>query len=265
MSVSLPVGPKVFSRAPSSRVSEFKELWRLWRNESEEPEAFYGALAERAVADLERWFGPLGGQEIADVGCGPGWYAAAFSAAGAKVLPIDNDLAALEAAGSMPEGAILGDAMDLPIPDASLDGVFASNMLEHTPEPRRVISEIARVLRPGGWAYLSWTNWFSPWGGHDMTPYHFLGPRLGLRVCRHRRGAQPKCVYGSSLWPVHIGPTLRFIRACRELQVLAVEPRYWPQLKVIVDIPLVREVATWNCVVRMRRWRADVLDDSAAM
>jgi SAM-dependent methyltransferase len=233
------------------------DLWRLWRNESDDPESFYGALAERAVLDLQRWFGPVEDQLIADIGCGPGWYTAAMRAVGAEVIPIDHDIAALEASGQAPAGAIVGDAMDLPLADASVDGVFASNMLEHTPEPERVIAEIARVLRPGGWAYVSWTNWFSPWGGHDMTPYHFLGPRLGLRMYRRRHGQAPKCVYGVSLWPVHIGPTLRFIRSRPELQVVAVEPRYWPSLKVIVDIPLVREVGTWNCVVRLRRWSPD--------
>ncbi len=229
------------------------DLWRLWRNESADPESFYGVLAERAALDLERWFGPLEGQRIADIGCGPGWYTSAMRAVGADVVPIDHDIAALEAGGQAPAGAIVGDAMDLPLATGSLDGVFASNMLEHTPEPERVITEIARVLRPGGWAYVSWTNWFSPWGGHDMTPYHFLGPRLGLRLYQRRHGHEPRCVYGTSLWPVHIGPTLRLIRSMPELHISAVEPRYWPSLKVIVDIPILREVATWNCVVRLRR------------
>jgi SAM-dependent methyltransferase len=254
MAIALPY-PQPQSRTPSR--AGLTELWRLWRNESDDPQAFYSTLAERAAVDLQRWFGPLEGQRIADIGCGPGWYTNAIRTTGAEVIPIDHDIAALEAGGQMPQGAIVGDAMNLPIADGSLDGVFASNMLEHTPDAERVIAEIIRVLRPGGWAYVSWTNWFSPWGGHDMTPYHFLGPRLGLRLYQRRHGHEPKCVYGTSLWPVHIGPTLRFIRSQPELQVFSVEPRYWPSLKMIVDIPVVRELATWNCVVRLRRWCPD--------
>lgn len=247
--------PSTMTRQATSRKSGgLTGLWRLWRNEAADPEAFYGVLAERAVLDLQRWFGPLQDQRIADIGCGPGWYTSAMREAGADVVPIDHDVAALEAGGQPLAGAIVGDAMDLPLADGSVDGVFASNMLEHTPEPERVIAEIARVLAPGGWAYISWTNWFSPWGGHDMTPYHFLGPRLGLRLYRRRHGNEPRCVYGTSLWPVHIGPTLRFMHSMPEMQVLAVEPRYWPSLRMIVDIPVVRELATWNCVVRLRRW-----------
>jgi SAM-dependent methyltransferase len=148
---------------------------------------------------------------------------------------------------------MVGDAMDLPLADGSVDGVFASNMLEHTPDSRRVIGEMARVLRPGGWIYLSWTNWFSPWGGHDMTPYHLLGPRLGARLYERRHGQAPKNLLGHTLWPVHIGPTLRFVRARPDLEIVRVEPRYRPRLRLIVHVPLLREVATWNCVIWMRK------------
>jgi SAM-dependent methyltransferase len=229
-------------------------LWRLWRNEQADPAALYTVLADRAAEDIEQWFGPLDNQRIADIGCGPGWYTKALRRRGAEVLPIDYSEDELCLAGEPPEGWMVGDAMDLPLESESLDGVFASNMLEHTPDAQKVITEFERVLRPGGWAYVSWTNWFSPWGGHDMTPYHFLGPRLGLRAyARVHGGKLPKNMYGVSLWPVHIGPTLRFIRGRPDLEVLRVEPRYWPQLRPIVDVPLVREVLTWNCVVRIRK------------
>ncbi|OMQ08922.1 SAM-dependent methyltransferase, partial [Modestobacter sp. VKM Ac-2676] len=38
----------------------------------------------------------------------------------------------------------------LPVPDASVDRVIASEVLEHVPDDRTAIAEIARVLRPGG-------------------------------------------------------------------------------------------------------------------
>jgi len=252
-SVSPPPGEAAASGGPAGQASMWR-LCRLWRDERSDPAPFYGELAARAAADLERWFGPLAGQRILDVGCGPGYYTRALRARGADVLPVDYSEQELRLHGEPPKGAIIGDAMNLPLEPESLDGVFASNMLEHTPEPRRVITEIERVLRPGGWAYLSWTNWFSPWGGHDMTPYHLLGPRLGLRLYRRRHDGQaPKNLVGHTLWPVHIGPMLRFVRSRPGLEVVRTEPRYWPRLRFIVDIPVIREFATWNCVVRMRR------------
>jgi len=45
---------------------------------------------------------------------------------------------------------VLSDAQSLPFADASFDGVFSINLLEHTPDPARVAREAARVLQPGG-------------------------------------------------------------------------------------------------------------------
>jgi SAM-dependent methyltransferase len=39
-------------------------------------------------------------------------------------------------------------------PDASFDAVYCSHVLEHVPEDRQAMREIARVLKPGGWAII---------------------------------------------------------------------------------------------------------------
>lgn len=45
----------------------------------------------------------------------------------------------------------LGAAESLPFADRSFDLVFTNNVLEHLEDPERAFSEVARVLRPGGW------------------------------------------------------------------------------------------------------------------
>jgi SAM-dependent methyltransferase len=233
-------------------VRETADLVRLWRNEVEQPAPFYGALARRAAADLERSYGPLSGRRLLDLGCGPGFYTAALRERGAEVIPVDNDFAEISAAGTPPEGALVADAGDLPIEDSSVDGVFCSNMLEHTPTPERVIAEIERVLRPGGWGYISWTNWLSPWGGHAISPYHYLGPKLGPRVHDRLHGPAAKNRVGEGLFPTYIGSMLRVVDGRPGLEIERVEPRYWPRLAFICRIPGLREVASWNCVIRVR-------------
>ncbi len=228
-------------------------LWRLFRSEQTDPGPFYRLLAAEAAEDLNRRYGPLRGQAVLDLGCGPGYYTAALRDRGADVTPVDNDLAELQLAGEAPAGALIADAGRLPLGDASADGVFCSNLLEHTPDAAPVLAEIDRVLRPGGWGYISWTNWYSPWGGHDMSPYHLLGPRLGPRLYVRRHGQPRKNPYGAGLWACHIGPTLRLLRGHDRLIVERVEPRYWPQLAFITKIPGVRELLTWNCVIRVRK------------
>ena len=46
------------------------------------------------------------------------------------------------------------DLLNLPFPDESYDFVFASHVLEHIREDARALSEIRRVLKPGGIAVL---------------------------------------------------------------------------------------------------------------
>jgi SAM-dependent methyltransferase len=230
-----------------------RQLWRLFRNEVSDPVPFYTVVSRDAAEDLDRRYGPLAGRRIADLGCGPGYYTRALRARGADVIPVDNSEEELHLPGGPPEGWIIADAGALPFEDGSLDGAFCSNLLEHTPNTPGVIAEIERVLKPGGWGYISWTNWYSPWGGHDMSPYHFLGPVRGPRLYEKRHGPPRKNRYGEGLWAVHIGGTLSEVQSRPGLEIEHVEPRYWPKLAFITKIPGVREVATWNCVIRVRK------------
>jgi SAM-dependent methyltransferase len=147
---------------------------------------------------------------------------------------------------------VLARGERLPFDDGSFDGVTSSNVLEHARDPWGMLDELLRVLRPGGVLYLSWTNWYSPFGGHDWSPFHYLGPTVGPRVYRAVRGRAVLHVPGRTLFPVHVGDVLRSVRA-RSLEVVDVAPRYWPSLRFLARVPGVREVALWNCVVLVRR------------
>ena len=58
-----------------------------------------------------------------------------------------------------------GDGLSLPIFDAAFDVAYSSNVLEHVPDPERMLQEIRPVV-PGGLVLVNFTNWLSPWGGH---------------------------------------------------------------------------------------------------
>jgi SAM-dependent methyltransferase len=227
-----------------------RELFRLFLAEKRDPAPFYERLAERTLAELGF---PVADRTVVDLGCGPGHYTRALRGAGAVVIPVERDPDELRLPGGPPADAVVADGTALPLPAASVDGVFCSNMLEHTPDPAGILDEITRVLRPGGWAWLSWTNWYSPWGGHEITPFQYLGPRLGPRVHRRLRGEPRKNVPGVGLFPAHVGPMLRMARRHPGLLLVGAKPRYWPSQRWIVRVPGVREVATWNCVLELER------------
>jgi phosphatidylethanolamine/phosphatidyl-N-methylethanolamine N-methyltransferase len=98
---------------------------------------------------------------------------------------------------------VAGDAQDLPFSAARFDGVYAVNVLEHVPEPRGVVSQVARLLRPGG-RFLAVTpngdvagllDWLErlrlklPEGPHRFLPPDELAGIGGgaFRVLQHRR------------------------------------------------------------------------------
>jgi SAM-dependent methyltransferase len=70
---------------------------------------------------------------------------------------------------TLDEAIVVDAGSDLPLPDASVDLIVARSVLEHIDDPRRVASELARVLRPGGWFCASTP---SRWG------YVAIGARL---------------------------------------------------------------------------------------
>lgn len=63
------------------------------------------------------------------------------------------------------------DAAALSVASGSIDAVLCTELLEHVPEPIRVLQEIGRILRTGGWAFIS-----APLGsGLHQQPFHFYG------------------------------------------------------------------------------------------
>jgi ubiquinone/menaquinone biosynthesis C-methylase UbiE len=80
----------------------------------------------------------------------------AFYAPGVRLTGIDLSPAMLEIAGrragdlATPVHLKVGDAQDLPFPDASFDTLVCTLGLCSIPDDRRAVSEAARVLRPGG-------------------------------------------------------------------------------------------------------------------
>jgi SAM-dependent methyltransferase len=228
-------------------------LFRLFRREQSDPGVFYSALAADAVQQLALYT-RLDGQTVIDVGGGAGYFTAAFRAAGADCYLVEPDGAELRAGGRTPAGAILADGYWLPVADGSADICFSSNVLEHVPDPIGLVDEMIRVTRPGGFVYVSFTNWYSPWGGHEMSPWHLLGAGFAERRYRRRHGRDPKHRVGHNLFRLHVGSTLRLLRARADIKVVAALPRYYPRwCQPIVALPLLRELATWNLLLVLRR------------
>jgi len=96
--------------------------------------------------------------KVADIGGGPGRYALWLAALGYQVehrdlMPLHVEQLTADAAGEPGIHTAVGDALDLNLPDASVDAVLLLGPLYHlTDQAERVraLRECARIVRPGG-------------------------------------------------------------------------------------------------------------------
>jgi SAM-dependent methyltransferase len=239
--------------SPRHGIARSIRLFRLFLREQTEPAAFYAGLAEDAADQLARHT-ELAGRIVVDVGGGAGHFTAAFRRRGAYCYLFEPDLAEMLLGGEAPPGAVMADGYWLPVADGSADICFSSNVLEHVPDPQGLIEELIRATKPGGLIFLSFTNWYSPWGGHEMSPWHLLGADFAARRYMRRYGRQPKHSVGRNLYRVHIGPVLRLMRSRPEVEILDAMPRYYPRwCRFVLRLPVVRELAAWNLLLIVRR------------
>lgn len=214
---------------------------------------FYLLQALDAIHWLERNGIALGqGTCALDLGCGHGVFGAELAKRGCPVVFADEDnfLVPEVAAATFVKINIDKDGLTRL---GAYDLVVCSNVFEHLAKPVVFLESMAQLLNPGGALYLSWTNWLSPWGGHEFSPFHYFGPHCGPALYDRWVGKPRKHTPYQNLFPTSIGRTLKLIRARPELLVVKVAPRYYPEFALLMHLPFLREFLAWNCALLIRR------------
>jgi SAM-dependent methyltransferase len=115
-------------------------------------------------------FDGYAGRRVLEVGCGAGVDLARFAKGGAVVSGVDLAASAIDLARANFEQQGLGgefqvaDGERLPFPDNQFDLVYAHGVVQYTADPKRLVDECWRVLKPGGEAIfqvynrVSWLN-----------------------------------------------------------------------------------------------------------
>ena len=110
-------------------------------------------FAKRTLSDC----GP-----VLDLGCGEGYGTALLSRAVGEIVGVDVDEAAIAHAASRYASDNCRfrrhDGERLPFEDAAFDAVVSFQVIEHVPGDRMYVSEVSRVLRPGGQLVLTTPN-----------------------------------------------------------------------------------------------------------
>jgi len=110
---------------------------------------------------LLRMGGPMSGGRALELGCGRGvgteLILDRFGADSVDAFDLDPSMVALARKRLAPRGSRVrvwvGDAGAISAPEASYDAVFDFGIIHHVPDWRRVLTEVHRVLKPGGQFY----------------------------------------------------------------------------------------------------------------
>ena len=237
---ALPPGDSRRSAVPAFRV------------EQTDPDRFYGALAADSVAPAVALVRDLRRADRAGRRRRPGVLRRRVRAVPGRRTPASTPTPASSPPAAASAGhAVLGTGMDAAVRRRQR----RRRLLEQRPR--------ARAATRGGWptrwcgspgragvVFLSYTPWCRPWGGHETSPWHYLGGRRAADRYARQHGHRPKNDVGRSLFAVPgrrdglAGRTGEQRRA-EVLDVFAALPPGWAQLGRS-GCPGLREVVSWN-------------------
>jgi SAM-dependent methyltransferase len=158
-------------REPDTTVDTVKAFWQSHINNEYYTEAsrasdqYFSDIEERRyrahynVVDLFAKLADSDGK-LLEVGCGIGVDSIQLAKCGFEVTAVDLTENALQVAKEFASrrgvsiNFQLGNAERLDFPDEAFDAVYSFGVLHHTPDIDKAVSEVRRVLRPGGVAYV---------------------------------------------------------------------------------------------------------------
>jgi 2-polyprenyl-3-methyl-5-hydroxy-6-metoxy-1,4-benzoquinol methylase len=107
---------------------------------------------------------------LLDLGAGEGRYLPLWQRRNPRATIVAADLSALaseRSAGRHPAVRhLVADAQEVPLADGSVDAIVSIEVLEHVPSGARMLREVSRLLRSGGWALIS-----TPCGNRGSFPW----------------------------------------------------------------------------------------------
>lgn len=112
----------------------------------------------------EKIIGSLSGKKVLDAGCGRGNLSYLAHENGFDVTAIDLSKSSLKDSSFLFDWAgcdislVEASLTDLPFEENEFDSVICSDVLEHVPDAKKAMSEIRRVLKPGGRLVLTVPN-----------------------------------------------------------------------------------------------------------
>lgn len=154
---------KTFENADRKEIEKFDKVSQTWLYSNGEMKMLHAINPLRTRFVMERLSQP--NPRILDVGCGGGILSAALARAGAQVTGLDLSEALIRVAKqyAQEQGLNIDYRYEsiqafAETRSASFDAVACMEVLEHVPDPGKVLEACAQLLKPGGQAFFSTLN-----------------------------------------------------------------------------------------------------------
>jgi ubiquinone/menaquinone biosynthesis C-methylase UbiE len=173
-------------------------------SDGEAYERLMGRWSRVAGESFLDWLDIPGNVRWLDVGCGNGAFTEALIArcTPMEVIGVDPSEGQLAFARTRPGAKSaqfqIGDAEALPFGDDRFDVAVMALVLTFLPDPAKAVSEMARVVRPGGW--VGTYMWDVPGGGTPVHPIYVAIESLGMPSPRPPGAAVARLETMQALW-----------------------------------------------------------------
>jgi len=196
--------PHASANVSAEEISHFDQLASRWWDPDGESRPLHDLNPVRTAYVATHV--DLRGARVADVGCGGGLLSEALARAGANVTGIDLSYKVIDIAklhlyeSNLTVDYRVQSSSDLAAAEpACFDAVCCMELIEHVPDPAALVQDLAAMLRPGGWLFMSTLN---------RTPASFGAAILGAEYVMRML---PKGThhYAQFLKPSELGRLLR--------------------------------------------------------
>jgi len=208
----------IFVEAEDNYAENFGYEWNKWG--ALQVDAIAGhRISERRFFRDTKWKPDwLSGKRILDAGCGAGRFSDVAGRYGANLVALDLSSAIFAAKvnlGHLKSEPLFIQASlyEIPLEEKSFDAVYCFGVIQHTPDPRGVIENLVRYLKPGG---IIVCNYYEK---TIITKFQFI--KYPLRAITRDLGNKPNLVisYGLTLaffpfsYVLSLIPGLRFFNS----------------------------------------------------
>ncbi len=152
------------TNADQAELDKFSQLAHRWWDPNSEFKPLHDINPLR-LDWVDRLCGGVSGKRVVDVGCGGGILAESMAAKGANVTGIDLSEKALKVAklhqletGVQVDYRLIAAEALAEEQSEAFDVVTCMEMLEHVPDPVSILAACRKMVKPGGWVFLSTLN-----------------------------------------------------------------------------------------------------------